>query len=417
LHIAIQANQLCAAHNGTPNRSRTTGLLLQQWFSRSRSDNFRSWQQRHGFTAAHIESAASEANKTTMSGDWMRSQRIAVAAALGTCVSLSAHAQSSVTLGGYVDTYFQHAITGQGNVNGLGNGALNQSRFFLTGVEDLGGGTKAIFDLEAPFNPNTGVGASSFFSRNAYVALRNDTYGELRMGRVTTLQNDVLSSFWMARWGASENAFLFSGNTVMNTNNTVRYESPSLYGFVLDAQYSFGTSGAAGSLWEVKGQYDFGGLRVAGDFYRSKSPHDVNYPNSMLSMVTAGASYAFAWAIPYVLYQRVFTTDANGTAAVNRYNLDFAVAIPFGATSVRFDYGFTRDQAVSNANADAASVRVDYSLSKRTIVYAGVSRIWNGENAYYQATSASGSMPISTVTAAYLGKNSTSFIVGMRTAF
>ncbi|MDR5785073.1 MULTISPECIES: porin [unclassified Caballeronia] len=348
----------------------------------------------------------------------MRSQRLAAVAALGTCVSLGAHAQSSVTLGGYVDSYFQHAITGQGTVNGLGNGALNQSRFFFTGVEDLGGGTTAIFDLEAPFNPNTGTGASSLFSRNAYLALHNDKYGELRMGRVTTLQNDILSSFWMARWGASENAFLFQGNTVMNTNNTVRYESPSFYGFVLDAQYSFGTNGgAAGNLWEVKGQYDFGGLRAAGSFYRSKSPHDVNFPNSMLSMVTAGASYAFAYAIPYVLYQRVFTTDAAGTAAVNRYNVDFALAIPFGATSVRFDYGFTRDQAVANANADSASVRVDYSLSKRTIVYAGLSKIWNGENAYYQATSASGSTPVSTVTAAYLGKNSTSFIVGMRTAF
>lgn len=348
----------------------------------------------------------------------MKPQRIAAAAAFGACVSLSAHAQSSVTLGGYVDTYFQHAITGQGTVNGLGNGALNQSRFFFTGIEDIGGGTKVIFDLEAPFNPNTGTGASSLFSRNAYVALRNDQAGELRMGRLTTLQNDILSSFWMARWGSSENAFLFSGNTVMNTNNTVRYESPSLYGFVLDAQYSFGTSGgAAGNLWEVKGQYDLGGLRVAGGFYRSKSPHDVDYPNSMVSMITAGASYAFAWAIPYVLYQRVFTTDVLNSSAVNRYNVDFALAIPFGATSVRFDYGFTRNQAVANANADAASVRVDYSLSKRTIVYAGVSKVWNGENAYYQATSASGSMPVSSVTDAYLGKNSTSFIVGMRTAF
>ena len=46
----------------------------------------------------------------------MRSQRLAAVAALGTCVSLSVHAQSSVTLGGYVDSYFQHAITGQGTL-------------------------------------------------------------------------------------------------------------------------------------------------------------------------------------------------------------------------------------------------------------------------------------------------------------
>lgn len=347
----------------------------------------------------------------------MKTQHFAAAVATGICCTSPVHAQSSVTLSGYVDTYFEHAITGQGSVNGMGNAALNQSRFVFSGIEDLGGGTKALFDLEAPFNPNTGAGASALFSRNAYVALHNDTYGEIRMGRLTTLESDILAAFWMARWGAAENAFLFQGYTVMNTNNAVRYESPSFYGFVLDTQYAFGTNNTAGSLWEVKGQYDLGGLRVAGGFYRSKSPHDVNYPNSMLSMVTAGASYAFAWAIPYVLYQRVFTTDAQGVTAVNRYNVDFAVAIPFGATSVRFDYGFTRDQVLANANADSASVRVDYSLSKRTILYTGVSKVWNGSNAYYQATSASGSTPISTVTPAFLGKNSTAFILGMRTAF
>jgi predicted porin len=331
---------------------------------------------------------------------------------------MTAHAQSSVTLSGYIDTYFQHAITGKGTLDGLGNAALNQSRFSLNGIEQISGRTSVLFALEAPFNPNTGAGASSFFSRNAYLAVHNDDYGELRMGRVTTLQNDVLSSFWMARWGASENAFLFSGNTIMNASNAVRYESPSFYGFVFDAQYGFGNGvGAAGSVWELKGQYDLGGLRVAGDFYRSKSPHDINFPDSLVSIVTAGASYAFAWAIPYVLYQRVYTTDASGTAAVNRYNVDLALAIPIGNTSIRFDYGFTRDQAVANANADAASVRVDYSLSKRTIVYAGASKVWNGPNAYYQATSASGNMPITKVTPDYLGKNSTSFIVGMRTAF
>jgi predicted porin len=331
---------------------------------------------------------------------------------------MSAQAQSSVTLSGYIDTYFQHTITGKGTVDGLGNAALNQSRFSLTGIEQISSKTNVLFALEAPFNPNTGAGASSFFSRNAYIAVHNDDYGELRMGRVTTLQNDILSSFWMARWGASENAFLFSGNTIMNASNAVRYESPSFNGFRFDAQYGFGNgAGAAGNVWEVQGQYDLGGFRVAGDFYRSKSPHDITYRNSLVSIVTAGASYAFSWAIPYVLYQRVFSTDAADSSAVNRYNLDLALAIPIGNTSIRFDYGFTRDQAVANANADAASVRVDYSLSKRTIVYAGASKVWNGPNAYYQATSASGNMPITTVTADYLGKNSTSLIVGVRTAF
>lgn len=347
----------------------------------------------------------------------MKRRSIAVFPMLCSCFAAPALAQSSVTFGGYVDSYFEHAITGNGSVNRLGDGGLNQSRFFFIGSEDLGGGSKVLFNLEAPFNVNTGAGSTALFSRNAYVALRNDAYGELRMGRTTTLLNDAISSLWMARWGASENAYIFQGYTVLSTSNTVRLESPNLRGLLIDAQYSFGPNGgAAGNLWEVKGQYDLGGLHTVASFYRSKSPHDVNYPGSLLSMVTFGASYAFAWAIPYALYQRAFTTGALGNAAVNRYNVDFAIAIPFGATSVRFDYGFTRDQAKADANSDAASVRVDYALSKRTIVYTGLSKFWNGRNAYYQATSASGSMPV-VPSSAFLGKNSTSLIVGLRTSF
>lgn len=343
--------------------------------------------------------------------------KTAAGCTFGFLAAASAHAQSSVSLGGYVDTYFEHAITGRGTVTGLGNGALNQSRFVFSGIEDIGDGTKVLFDLEAPFNPNNGTGASAVFSRNAYVALHNDRYGELRLGRLTTLMNDIMGAFWMLRWGAAENAFLYGGQTTLNTSNTVRYESPSLYGFVLDAQYSFGTTNSAGSLYEVKGQYDQGPLRVAGSFYRSRSPHDLVFPNSLLSMETLGASYAFRWAIPYVLYQRIFSSDATGAARVDRYNVDVALAIPLGAASLRLDYGITRNQALAHANADSASIRLDYSLSKRTIVYTGLSKVWNGQNAYYQATSASGSSPLSSVPASLLGKDSTTYILGLRTAF
>jgi hypothetical protein len=113
----------------------------------------------------------------------------------------------------------------------------------------------------------------------------------------------------------------------------------------------------------------------------------------------------------------VFSSDATGAARVDRYNVDVALAIPFGAASLRLDYGITRNQALAHANADSGSIRLDYSLSKRTIVYTGLSKVWNGQNAYYQATSASGSSPVSSVPTSLLGKDSTTYILGVRTAF
>ncbi|WP_306456864.1 porin [Paraburkholderia bryophila] len=55
-----------------------------------------------------------------------------------------AHAQSSVWLSGYVDLNIEHLISSGsgGNVTRMSSGGLNNSRFNLSGVEDLGGGNK-----------------------------------------------------------------------------------------------------------------------------------------------------------------------------------------------------------------------------------------------------------------------------------
>ncbi|MDI7066106.1 porin, partial [Klebsiella pneumoniae] len=71
-------------------------------------------------------------------------------------VALGAHAQSSVTLYGIVDTGigYQSSQTSLGSTSGgrsvikMVNGIWAGSRFGLKGGEDLGGGTKAIFQLE-----------------------------------------------------------------------------------------------------------------------------------------------------------------------------------------------------------------------------------------------------------------------------
>ena len=80
-------------------------------------------------------------------------------AAVGT-----AHAQSSVTLYGTIDTSITYVNNAPGNQNlwALGNssgGNLSGTRWGIKGNEDLGGGLKAIFQLENGFNPSTGSSA------------------------------------------------------------------------------------------------------------------------------------------------------------------------------------------------------------------------------------------------------------------
>lgn len=70
----------------------------------------------------------------------------------------------------------------------LASGVWSGSRFGLKGQEDLGGGTKAIFQFESGFNIDTGAlqYTNLEFGRQALVGLTNPTYGTLTAGRQYT---------------------------------------------------------------------------------------------------------------------------------------------------------------------------------------------------------------------------------------
>ncbi len=87
--------------------------------------------------------------------------------------AMSTHAQSSMTLYGPLDAGMIYANNAGGNsVWQLGSGALSYNYFGLHGVEDLGGGLKAIFKLESGFAINSGrIRNGDFLNRQAWVGL------------------------------------------------------------------------------------------------------------------------------------------------------------------------------------------------------------------------------------------------------
>ena len=110
----------------------------------------------------------------------------AVSAAAG------AFAQSNVTIYGTLDAsvaYVKNPTDNTGkSATYLNDSAISTSRWGIRGTEDLGGGMKANFNLESDVNMGTGANnPAGMFRRSAYVSLASDHYGELRLGRATSV--------------------------------------------------------------------------------------------------------------------------------------------------------------------------------------------------------------------------------------
>ena len=87
----------------------------------------------------------------------MKLTKTLVFAAVTAVFSAGAHAQSSVTLYGSLDAGFAYINkVGGGALLAQTSGVLSNNYWGLRGVEDLGGGNRAIFKVESGFNVGNG---------------------------------------------------------------------------------------------------------------------------------------------------------------------------------------------------------------------------------------------------------------------
>jgi predicted porin len=193
----------------------------------------------------------------------------------------TASAQSAVTLFGIVDTgvsgYWNQAqgplgITITTSQTMLTNSAYQTSRLGFKGTEDLGGGLRAGFWLEAGINTDNGSGVGTDgafeFNRRSTVSLESD-FGEIRLGRdyTPTYWNDNLfdpfgvngvgtSLISTAMGQTSPGSFKsgWSNPQYQRASNSVGYFLPKLGGFYGQFMYAFNEATS----------YDPGGLTPPG---------------------------------------------------------------------------------------------------------------------------------------------------------
>ena len=298
---------------------------------------------------------------------------LAVLAASG-----AAMAQSSVTLYGVLDTGVSY-FKGDDSVYGLTKTGGNvNSRLGFRGVEDLGNGLKATFNLEAGFNVDDGTGylgkfgpddTGLQFRRTSTVGLAGN-FGEVRFGRMLTSSYLAVSrydAFGDTGIGASLAWNIPQTGYAPRTENAISYTSPNFSGFKIGAEYGFGEKQKArdSRYFGMGATYDNGPLSLGLGYDRLNSnTMDGLLAASDLKTVHLGGAYNFGVAKLMAFYKQSKVSNA---PKFKTFGL--GVSAPVGAAGeVRASYN---NYKISDDNGKANQLSLGYvhNLSKRTALY------------------------------------------------
>ncbi|GAB4396869.1 MAG: porin [Rhodoferax sp.] len=304
---------------------------------------------------------------------------LAVLAASG-----AAMAQSSVTTYGILDVWFGSKKTDDGKTSltqtVLESGGVNGSRWGLKGTEDLGGGLKAIFDLQSGIGVDNGASQQGglLFGRGAWVGLSGG-FGSVKFGRIATPYIDVDgASDAMFNSGVSPATVNFKsmyGNYTLRTNNTIAYYSPTFGGFSGAISYGLGedktTTQSASSYTSLNLTYAAGPVAVQFGYQKD----DKNSAQDDTAVTRLGGSFDFGMAKAKLLYGKVTNMGYVKDAEATEWQLGADVPVS-KALTLSASYAKSTDNAVAgDAKRSGFGFAGAYTLSKRTFLYAAAS--WN----------------------------------------
>lgn len=323
----------------------------------------------------------------------------------------AAQAQTSVQIYGIADASVgieDNDAPGEDSRTVISSGTQSTSRIGFRGTEDLGNGLKALFNVEAGYNIDSGVGDSTgLFQRRAVVGLQG-SFGTLTIGReyspiaAVAMAGDPLGHGF---YGSNLSGF-GANRATRRLSNSVNYKSDPISGFSLLATYSAGerqTDDPSGNLIGGALEYKNGPLYLGAGYHQ-------------VERLAAGDDEEFAFSAGYTIgsldirgsYMAADMTGPNGkfenyllganyTAGASKYFI--------AAHQQRFDTG---------ARGNGFTLAYSYTLSKRTNLYSTYARMRNNGQAAFGLSSAGGTFaPPATA----LGADPQVFNVGVRHSF
>jgi predicted porin len=309
-----------------------------------------------------------------------------------------AQAQTAVQIYGTVDA----GITKRSDQTlAIGKRANNTLGF--KGTEDLGNGLKALFQLEIRYEPDTGTteqGAGGvqrpLFQGQSRVGLQGD-FGMVRLGRGLTAFQETSTAFepWhglptpagfqtdLQVAGYTSDPLGYVGNSTNRFSNAIFYNSPEIMGFQLNT--TIGMKEALG------GPYVGRGTTAAPQYPAGKEastlPYSISgtYKNGPAALMVANERNAVESRLWSIAGSVMGTPDLKLMASYQRQNQENTVrANPItkawiiganytmGPGKILAGYGQKSPDGV--AKTKQASLGYEYSLSKRTYLYADASK-------------------------------------------
>jgi predicted porin len=329
-----------------------------------------------------------------------------LALAVLTAVSGAAFAQSSVTLYGKVDLGL---VLDSGSAAGksirLDSGVTGGSRIGFKGVEDLGGGMKASFQLETGYcadsaapatstltvkdgagntvgtttqtSTNFCTGSNAFMGRQAHGDLTG-AFGAISAGRQYSIGFNNLSTidpFGTGFAGQINNIVDPSG---IRLNNSVTYATPNMGGFVGSAEIAFGEQ--TGN-WEANRETGAGLTYASGPAYLGFSFYDLGNGagnGASRKNYTFGGTYDFGVVKLHGLVQK-----STGPSTLDVLDIMGGVTVPIAGGNLMASYIHHNDRTVKDSDAQQYGVGYIYPLSKRTSIYTAFAKIQNRNGATF----------------------------------
>ena len=362
--------------------------------------------------------------------------------ALAAFASVSAFAQSAVTISGIVNYGLSNptsygASTSQNMAFGGLKGDRNKLSFDVT--EDMGGGLSTIAKLEARFQLQSGqtgyasgaatplAAAGTTLFEQTMIGIKSAQFGTVKFGRFTNAIGTYdFSVFEDSKYGTNASQASYGRH-----NAQVQYDSPTISGFTLSAvsaNYRYNGWGQGTTGWGFADGVDYATYSATG--LSSLGAGLVTYSNGPLVAQYAkiqglfndkatriGANYTLASSMKLyggfynqqgavgTIFQALSTANSvNGsipkTAAVAKTGMaehsatELGLMIPVGQWNLRAGWvRNSKDIEVGTTNGDTKAEKIsygaEYNLSKRTMIIAQKGSVKNGVSFASAASSTS----------------------------